>query len=112
MYSTVAEFQAVHKAAEGNAALAGDCLGLAADWVQNFAPEPSEPAEEYFDRAARAERAVGAHLYNTYGGISSKGIGDLSKSYTDGEKIRALVKQSMGRYYKAARIRSVPATRG
>lgn len=112
MYSTVPEFQAVHKAAAGNGALAADCLGLAADWVQSYAPEPSEITEDYSTRAARAERAVAAHILNTYGGVSSKAIGDLRKSFTDGEAIRSLVKQSMGPYYKAAKVRSRPTLRG
>lgn len=91
--------------------------GAAADAVQRWAPAPvTIPVPDmYSARAARAEMLVFDYLRQTSGGVltgkSLSGLG--SKSFAgDMSTIKAIVKDAMGAYYRASRVRSVPVVRG
>ncbi len=89
----------------------------AADAVQRWAPAPVPmPAPDtYSARAARAEMLVFNYLVQTSGGVvtgkSLSGLGSQSFAGDMGA-LKAIVKDAMGLYYRASRVRSVPVVRG
>ncbi len=111
-FSTFEEFVAVHPAAAAQEAKALDALDLAGDLVQRFAPVPEGDDPEYASRAARAERFVASYIFNTWGGVSSQSVGDLRRSFSNDTVLRDLIRDTMGAYAPARRIRSQHMTRG
>lgn len=74
-----------------------DLLDLAADIVQHIAPAGDDPAPDYADKAARAERLVWRYLDATDGGVvASKNLtGAGAQSYASDPVIMRLVSRAM-----------------
>lgn len=81
-------------------------LGVAADMVQRLAPVPDPVPSDYEVKAARAERLLFDYLAGTQGASLTSVSGDPgSLSFTDIDKVKAIVRSSMGSYYVADRLR-------
>jgi hypothetical protein len=72
-----------------------------------WAPPPDPEPADYNGKAARAERMLASHLYETGGYLSGKSLSGVgSKSYdAKGDGLRTMAKAAMGAYYKGARVR-------
>jgi hypothetical protein len=94
-------------------------LDDSADWVASIAPPPDPMAEDYPNRAARAEMRVFEYLIEV-GNLKSKSLSGVnSKSFAEPERVKELVVAALGDYYKApaessntAYVSSWPMARG
>ena len=99
-YSTLAQFESYHPAAQGQGR-ASDILALAADLVAKWAPAPDPVPADYPPKAGRAERFVAAYLFDTGGYISNDSLSGVSSTgyQADAKMVKSLIAQAMGDYY-------------
>ena len=77
-------------------------LGLAADAVEALAPPPDTASMDYDARARRGEAALFSFGWSTsWGSLTRKSAGDVSRTLTDSSEVRRIVGDAMGPFYVA-----------
>lgn len=88
-------------------------LGVASEMVQRFAPVPDPLPVDYAQKAERAERLLFNYLSSTQGAsLTSVSAEAGSLSFTDVDTTKAIIRQSMGKYYTAGLLRTRYIERG
>lgn len=83
-------------------------LRMAARTVAYFAPPPELEDAEYKQACSDGEKALASHALRTnFGQDSSKGIGDLSRSFNKLDEVRQLVQDSLGSYFQDPEVPEV-----
>jgi hypothetical protein len=81
-------------------------LNTASDLIDKWAPEPNPMTADYPDKRERAEGLLYDYLSGTQGAsISSVSASVGSLSFTDIDKLKSIVSQTMGSYYVASKLR-------
>lgn len=76
-------------------------LRMAARTVAYFAPAPELEDAKYREACSDGEKALASYALRTnFGQDSSKGIGDLSRSFNKIDEVRQLVQDSLGVYFQ------------
>jgi hypothetical protein len=83
--------------------------------VKRCATPPSEATEEYTVAASDAEMRVFEYLVNTEGYLTGSGVGGVSESFVDFEKVEEIVRYALSGVSGGSnprKLRSIPMSRG
>lgn len=112
-YASPSDARAYYAGQDASGVMLNVPMRQAARFVQQYAPVPEVVPADYAEMAADAELEVGRFLFNTQGGsISSVGAEGANVSFTDLEKIKSLIKATMGTYYTSGNLIVQRITRG